>query len=411
MLAPTAVALALLAGVSLAATASGSSDSAAQSTAATGFKPTPEDDAFYTPPSPLPQGKPGDIIRARPAKAGPPTARSLANAWQIMYLSTDALGKPNAVTGMVFVPKAVSDPSQLPVIGFAPGTQGSSYKCAPSLQTDHGSFYEQAALKDMLTAGYAVAMTDWEGYHPKPTTTYMTGKAMGPALIDAVRAAQRLPEGKLSADSKVVFRGFSQGGGGSAWAGQLQPTYAPELKLIGVVAGGVPADLVQVGLPLNGKFGYGLYFNALIGLDHAYPELKMDSYLNDAGKAAVADFQDNSCVYELLKNYSGKQNSDYFAKNPLTTQEWGARLKENKLGAEPIKVPVFQYHGTKDQLVAFNQASKLRDTYCAAGVNLTWKTYETDHLTGISRGNADAMTFIADRLAGTPATPNCPTTA
>jgi hypothetical protein len=44
------------------------------------------DDSFYEPPSPLPDGEPGDIVRAREAKAGPPTARSLADAWQVMYL-------------------------------------------------------------------------------------------------------------------------------------------------------------------------------------------------------------------------------------------------------------------------------------------------------------------------------------
>jgi hypothetical protein len=74
-------------------------------------------------------------------------------------------------------------------------------------------------------------------------------------VIDVVRAAQRLPDARLSPDAKVVFRGYSQGAGASMRAGEPQPDYAPELNLVGVVGGGVPADLVQVALPLDGKKG------------------------------------------------------------------------------------------------------------------------------------------------------------
>ena len=47
------------------------------------------DDSFYQPPSPLPAGLPGDIVSWREAKAGPPRARELAHAWQVMYLSSE----------------------------------------------------------------------------------------------------------------------------------------------------------------------------------------------------------------------------------------------------------------------------------------------------------------------------------
>src|SRR6185369_2586696 len=65
--------------------------------------PAPLDDTFYVPPSPLPAGKPGDVIRWRPSNAGPRAAS--VDAWQVMYLSTNALGQPDAVTGTVLVPK------------------------------------------------------------------------------------------------------------------------------------------------------------------------------------------------------------------------------------------------------------------------------------------------------------------
>ncbi|QWF83831.1 lipase family protein [Amycolatopsis sp. CA-230715] len=364
----------------------------------------PFDDSFYVPPSPLPEGKPGDVLRWRVSKAGP--RKDDVQAWQVMYLSTNALGKPDAVTGTVLLPRG-ADPKTAPIVAFAPGTHGPAFTCAPSSMINMGAFYEQSGLDDLLNAGYAVAVTDYEGYQPDPKTTYVVGKSEGPAVIDSVRAAQRLGAAGLSPGAKVIFRGYSQGGGAAAWAGQLQPSYAPEMKLAGVAAGGIPADLVQVTLQLDGKFGFGVFAYALVGLDRAYPELKLDSFLSDNGRAKLAEMQKSACTFELLTTYANQKIADYTTSAGYIKPAWIARLNENKLGAAPIKVPVFEYHATKDQLVQFAQADTLHKAYCSAGVQVTWKTYETDHITGIYDGNADVLAFIKDRIAGKPATSNC----
>ncbi|MGP4029344.1 lipase family protein [Actinomadura sp. 3N407] len=392
--------------VSLLASLSAAPASAAEPAGAPVSAPGPAGDAFYTPPSPLPAGAPGDVIRARPAKAGPPTARSLADAWQVMYLSTNALGEPVAVTGIVLVPKK-ADAAQAPIVGFGPGTSGPAFRCAPSRFIDQGAFYEQSALNGMLAKGYAVAVTDYEGYHENPATTYVVD-SMGYAVIDAVRAAQRLPEAGLSQDARVAFRGYSQGGAAAMWAGQKQPGYAPELKLAGVVGGGVPADLASVGLPLEGQDPFGFLLYSMLGMDNAYPELKLDSYLNDAGRAMVSELEGNGCTLELLLDYQGKTIPDYFTTSPFATEAWLNRVVQNRLGAEPVAVPVFQYHSTGDEIVAFGQAEDLRESHCALGVPVTWRTWDgIGHITLVHRGNEDAMAFLADRFAGKAATSNC----
>jgi hypothetical protein len=68
----------------------------------------------------------------------------------------------------------------------------------------------------------------------------MIGRSQGSALLDAVRAARGLPAAGLSTNSPVGLYGYSQGGGASGWAAQIQPDYAPELSRSGVVAGGTP---------------------------------------------------------------------------------------------------------------------------------------------------------------------------
>ncbi|MFD0684243.1 lipase family protein [Actinomadura fibrosa] len=404
----SAAALALTLSMAVgASTPSGATAQAATSRAkAEATDPGPAGDAFYTPPSPLPAGAPGDVIRARPAKAGPPSARALADAWQVMYLSTNALGKPVAVTGIVLVPKK-GDRSKAPIVGFGPGTSGPAFRCAPSKFIDQGAFYEQSALNEMLAKGYAVATTDYEGYHENPTTTYIVN-SIGYSLIDAVRAAQRLPEAGLSKDAQVAFRGYSQGGAAAMWAGQEQPEYAPELKLAGVVGGGVPSDLAAVGAPLEGAKPFGFLLYSMLGMDNAYPELKLGDFLNDAGRTMVAGLRDRACTLELLLDYAGKTVPDYMTSSPYATDAWLARVAENTLGAESIKVPVFQYHSTADEIVAFGQDKELRDAYCKAGVPVTWKTWDRiSHITLVYRGNGDAMAFLADRFGGKPAASNC----
>jgi len=370
------------------------------------------DDAFFTPPAPLPAGSPGDVMRSRPSPAGPRSTRALADAWQVMYLSTDVAGAPNAVTGTILVPKD-ADPATAPIVGFGPGTHGPAFRCAPSLMLADGGFYEQPAVDDMLERGYAVAVTDYEGYHPDPATTYMTGRSMGHALLDAVRAAQRLPEAGLAADTPVVLRGYSQGGGAAMWAGQQHPSYAPELDLVGVAGGGVPADLVQVGIPLDGADGFGFFLYTLLGIDNAYADVSLEPHLNDAGRAAIARMEDDVCVLELILELGGGTIAGHTVSSPLTAALLG-HIVENGLGGQAIDVPVFQYHEQQDGLVAFGQAQALRDAYCSLGVQHTWRTYDTGGATGlirhvnlVYRANDDVNRFVESRLAGAPATSTC----
>ncbi|WP_424185338.1 lipase family protein [Actinokineospora sp. G85] len=367
-------------------------------------QPSPAGDPFYLPPDPLPQGSPGDVIRWRPSVAALNALN--ANAWQVMYLSTNALGERVAVTGTVMTPRFGAAKA---VVGYAVGTQGPAFKCTPSKTIERGTLYDQPAINDNISAGFAVAVTDYEGYAPGAANrpTYMVGQSMGNAVIDSVRAAQRLPAAQLKADAKVVFQGYSQGGGGSLWAAEKQPAYAPELNLVGAAAGGVPADLTEVAKGLDGYLGFGFLAFAALGLDSAYPELGLDSYLNDTGRKELGAAKDNACVLELLANYPFKKISDYTTSNPLDDPKWQARLAENKLGQNPPRVPVFQYHAAFDEIVNTPQGDALHKSYCASGVKVQWNTYVAEHLSGIFAGNADASTWIKNRVEGKAAPSNC----
>ena len=115
-------------------------------------------------------------------------------------------------------------------------------------------------------------ITDYEGYTNATIPTYLDGKSEGQAVLDIVRAARQLPgAGDQLESTPVIAWGYSQGGQAVGWAGELQPTYAPDVKLVGVAAGGAPSNLQAVADFGNGSVAAGFALMALLGLSVAYP--------------------------------------------------------------------------------------------------------------------------------------------
>jgi hypothetical protein len=368
----------------------------------------PSGSAFYTPPSPLPTGANGDVVWYRKTTGSTLTgalALAGANVWQIMYLSTNALGGQDAVTGTVLIPKGRPTTS-MPIIGFAPGTQGAGDSCAPSKQIAGGLEYELAAIDALLAKGWAVAVTDYEGLGTPGQHTYMVGRSQGQALLDVVRAARRLGPAGLSSSTPLGLWGYSQGGGAAGWALQLQPTYAPELKFSGAALGGTPADLKVVASNLDGSAGFAFLGMAALGFDQAYPELNLKGYLNSAGVTAL-DKLDAMCVIEALAAYSFRHISDYMKPNPLSTAAWQSRLAESKLGATAPTVPVFLGHGTVDEFIPYSQALQLKKDWCAAGATVTWRTWVGGHVTAYLPFQPAAVSYLASRFSGAVPASSC----
>jgi dienelactone hydrolase len=365
----------------------------------------PDGDAFYVPPSPLPAGQKGDVIWYRPTTFG---LSSTVKSFKILYRSTTATNQATAVSGTILVPTAAwTGPGQRPIVAYAVGTQGLGDGCAPSKAMPTGLLYEQGTVQQALDKGWAVVVTDYQGLGTPGDHTYIIRKAEAHAVLDALRAASRLPEAGLSANAPVGIWGYSQGGQAAAAAGELEPTYAPELDLKGVAAGGVPADLNRVAQNLDGSLFFAFLGAAAIGLDTAYGELDLDTYLNDTGRAALADARDD-CLIDALLKYSFQTIDNYTDVNPLPTAAWQARINEQKLGTVAPQAPVLLYHATLDEVIPLDQAVALRGSYCAKGVKVSWNEYLfAEHLLGIFNGAPDATTWLADRFAGNPQTRFC----
>lgn len=380
-----------------------------QSVAAAAGVPAPSDDPFYTPPSPLPPGVPGDLIRQRAVDVNAGPLPLPVNAWQLLYRSTSATGTPNAVSGILLAPKTPwLGGGPRPLVSYAVGTHGLGDSCAPSYLLRTGTENEIALIGQALVNGWAVVLTDYEGLGTPGVHTYAVGQSEGRAVLDAARAAARVAGAGLSASGPVGLFGYSQGGQATAFAGELAPSYAPELNLVGVATGGVPADLTEVARFNDGNVGFSLVLGAAVGYSSAYDDVPFEEILNDLGKRTVPRVE-SACTVELATIAPLRRLNEFVTvPDPLADPRWQARLAENNAGQHAPVAPVYLYHATLDELIPFSVGQELRAAYCGMGVNVRWQSIPlAEHIIGVSVGGPAAMTWLGDRFAGRPATSNC----
>jgi hypothetical protein len=371
-------------------------------------------DSFYTAPKPLPAKAAGTVIRFRPATMNLGVGAPATKAWTVMYHSRTALSHDDAVTGTVITPTAAwTGTGSRPVISFAVGTQGLGQTCAPSKQLVAGTEYEATTIELALDRGWTVAVTDYEGYTTGSTPTYTAGKSEAHAVLDVVRAAKSIPGSNVTSTSPLALWGYSQGGGASAWATALQPTYAPGLHLIADASGGVPADLKSVNDDLNGNVGAAFMLYGFVGGAEAFPsQIPLYSEANAAGLADFAAVK-TQCVDTSLTDFAFV-NLSSLLKGGKTLAQFesqpgvAAVLRQNNLGAAAApKVPVFQYHASADEIVNVVQAAALHQTWCSKGVKTTFTLVPGDHVAGDPTGAPAAVAFLSAEFAGKPFVSDC----
>jgi hypothetical protein len=357
-------------------------------------------EGFYVPPEPLGPGAPGDVIRAEKMDAYlAPGLRIRAAVWRVLYRSTSATGQPTAVSGTVLVPK-VRLRGPRPLIGYAVGTHGIGDSAAPSRLLARGWEWEAGLIAMVLARGWAVAMTDYEGLGTPGDHTYMVGRALGPNVLDVMRAARSLAPSELPAEGPAAIIGYSEGGAASAWAAQLQPTYAPDVPLIAVAAGAAAANVETAGPSLDGSFFSFFIAYGGIGYAAAYPELELDPYLTPMARANIAAMRESTILQAMMWGPRFVRASDLTQPNVLELPEWRARLRENCLGGIAPAAPVLLHHARRDQIVSFAQSLNLRDDWLALGADV--RLYVTrggvDHISGAVAGTPVALDWIGRRL-------------
>ena len=361
--------------------------------------------SFYLPPEPLPPGEPGAVIRAEPMDAYlAPGLRLRVAGWRVLYRSTGAVGEPTAVSGTVLIPPGRARGAR-PLIGYAVGTHGIGDALAPSRLLPRGLDWEAGLIAMLLARGWVVAITDYQGLGTPGDHAYMVGRALGPNVLDAMRAARSLAPEELPVQGPAAIIGYSEGGAAAAWAAQLQPSYAPDVPLAGVAAGAAAANVETAGPSLDGTFFSFFIAYGGIGYAAAYPELELDPYLTPRARASIEAMRESSVLQAMMWGPRYMRASDLTQPNVLDLPEWQTRLRENRLGGMAPEAPVLLHHARRDQIVSFAQSVNLRNDWLALGADVRLHVTRggVDHISGALAGTPVALEWLARRLPTVPA--------
>ncbi|MFT4199806.1 lipase family protein [Gordonia sp. (in: high G+C Gram-positive bacteria)] len=352
----------------------------------------------------------GRLLSYRPTRARiVPGVRMKAQAWHIRYTTTAATGELIEVTGTVLRP--TNEPAAA-LVGYAVGSQGLAPRVAAlSAQLRLGVEYEASLISAALRHGWVLALPDYPGLgdggarlHP-----YVVGRALGPSVLDCVRAARQLPEAGAEG-LPVAITGYSEGGCAAGWALQMQPDYAPELPLVAGAAGGVPADMMALyEFHERSAFSFLLMYT-LLGLGSAYPELDVDRFLTRRGRWLARYFRRTHLLVAIVSGFFLTAWRDIAkAANPLPFDDpqVRARIEENRLGATAPGVPVLVGAATLDQAIAYPQVQALAQEWTAAGGDVTFSRMRgCEHIAGGVVYHRRANTFLAQHVRAAAATPS-----
>ncbi|WP_084512450.1 lipase family protein [Nocardia mikamii] len=393
---------------------------------------------FYTPPAQF-ATTPGSVIKTEPMPvfiAPPGLGQWPVSAQKVLYTSQTQDGGPVAVSGTyIDSARPWQGTGPRPTVIIAPGTSGQGDQCAPSEAFSTGLYADitppsvsanQEAVSAMAwnSLGARVFVTDYIGLGTPGVHTYVNRVEEAHAVLDAARAANALSG--TGPQTPLAFWGYSQGGGATAAAAELQPRYAPELDLKGVWAGAPVADLSAVLQKIDGNLIGGVVGYALNGFLARYPDLKpeLDKRVTPAALGLLEDLK-NECIGDVILKHPFLRGSDFTAdRRPIldNLREVPAAIDivdRQRIGTLTPAAPVLITSGVNDDTVPYGQARQLAADWCGHGATVTFRTNDLPPiLPGAALpnhfgpeiidgfGTNNAISYLVDRLDGKPV-PGC----
>lgn len=363
-------------------------------------RPAPAGDAFYTPPDPLPEGEPGDLIWSQAVDAPEGVV-----AWRVLYLSEAVDGHAIAVSGVVAAPDGPAPEGGRPVMTWAHGTAGTADRCAPSKGGVGPSVF---ALDQVARRGWVAVATDYEGLGTPGLHPYLVGESEGRGVLDIARAARQI--GETAAANEVVVWGVSQGGHAALFAGEIAPRYAPDLDVRGVVAAAPPGDLTALGAAATAAASVPAYGGFLLmaagGYQAAYGDVSLDELMPPDLRRRFVGVLEDRCTAGVFD--FADANPVVFTQNPLDVDPWPDLLEENSVDGSRLEMPILILQGEADQIVPKGLTDELAKRVCADGVELEYRTFPgLTHGQEIATNIAPALDWAAARFAGTPPATTC----
>ena len=365
--------------------------------------------AFYTWTSELP-AKPGTLLRHEPL----PKELMLENAasgLRILYSSTDGIGghTPVAVSGAVFLPKGTAPAGGWPILAWAHGTVGIADACAPSWRGR--SQRDIDYLNTWLGQGYAIVASDYQGLGTPGGHPYLATRPEAYSVLDSVRAALG---GVPGLANSVVAIGQSQGGAAAFATAAYATEYAPDIRLRGTVATGVPYFSPEILSRLDAArprdvVAPTLAYTLLIMhfARQVVPGLDATEYVSDQARP-VYEMAAKSCIGDLFnatRDAALTVNST-FKKDPSPVLRKTYEYMSYPTLA--LRQPIFIGTGEQDRDVPPAMQLQLVKDSCSAGAPIEAHLYPgLDHSGTVNGSLPDSRPFVKKVLAGEAVGSNC----
>ncbi len=356
--------------------------------------------AFYRVPAHIPS-RPGTLIREEPVHAG----GVAGTTYRVMYVSTSLSTRPEAVTGLVVVPKGAAPAGGFPVVAWGHGTNGMATQCAPSLHpgtTGAKNAFEE--VNALLAQRWIVTASDYQGEGTPGPLPYLVGGIAARNTLDLVRAVHHLPG--VQASASTVVWGHSEGGLTAMFSLHIAASYAPTLHLEGVVAGAPPSQFAFVYTALLKSPDRFYLVMAAVGYEKAYGAAKapLRQVLTKRGLALVPDMT-KGCFTYLARTVDRYSMQQLVKKNPFDIPAWRTLLQENDPGSftAAAAAPLLIVQGGTDTTIPPISTQLLAQHLCSVGQDVErWIYPRMTHTAVITVSIADMVHWIADRFAGGP---------
>ena len=348
---------------------------------------------FYTTPSPLPAGQPGELIRSE--EFNEYQLPGGVSAFRILYYSRSAGGTDVAASGVVLTPDQPPPSGGWPVIAWAHGFTGTARRCAPSLMRN---LNEGPFLSMYVELGYAVVATDYVGLGTNFRNASGDMQSNATDVIYSV-VASRAAVPQLG--RKWVAMGESAGGLAALAVAELEsdirdPDYLGSIAVSGIAdAREFYEQVAKANSPER------LLFLAY-GVQTLYPPFQVDQILT---KEALAPYRRiegdcaaavSSLTRQLLRpgwedNYFVRQ---FFARNTV--------------GQKPAYGPLLIVSGYADPAMRTGMTRRIVTRMCKRRDKVQFHQYQgSDFAAVLGDSVTDQLTWIQARFAGRPASSNC----
>jgi len=361
--------------------------------------------SFYRPPNPLPYAPAGTIVRSQ-LLAADPTLPAGTRSYRVLYHSTSGSGGDMAESGVVVVPGGAPPVGGFPIVSWAHGTTGVASGCAPSV-TGTSTIPDLAAL---VRRHEIVAATDYRGLGTPGQHPYLVGTSEAEDVLDAARAARSLVGS--AASNAVAVIGFSQGGQAALFAGEVGPTYAPELFLAGVAAVGPVTsvlDLAPTGdrPPPSGQSAFTAM--VLYAWSRHYRTFGLGSVLTPAGLADLSAVS-SSCVDTVASLYDAVAPGRFFLPGWEARPAVQAANRANRPGNSPTSAPILVIQGTADEVVPYSQTTRfIANQLCRDQYDTVDYVAErgVGHSESLDQSTALINRWLQSRFAGSSTVDSC----